>query len=344
MLTRIAFFALTGISLYLLAPTLIEVFGSYEELSRISPAWLGVMVLLQAGAFACLWVLQRIAVDTRDWFAVVWSQLAGNAFARVVPGGGAAGAALQYRYLNRAGVPTGIAVTGLTASNLLVFAVLLALPVLAVPSLLSGVHADASLLRAAAGGVAVLVIGFAVGAVMLALDRPVVVVGELVQRMRNRARRRHAPRADIPDRLLQERALILRVMGRRWKAALLASIGRWLLDYATLLAALAAIGARPAPALVLLAFVAAQVLAQIPLTPGGLGFVEAGLTGTLALAGVTGGGAVLTTLTYRLVSYWLPIPLGVVGAVLLSRRYGRDIERDAERMAAEARRGPHASR
>lgn len=340
MLTRIAFFALTGISLYLLAPTLIQVFGSYEELRRISPAWLGVMVLLQAGAFACLWVLQRIAVDTRDWFAVVWSQLAGNAFARVVPGGGAAGAALQYRYLNRAGVPTGIAVTGLTASNVLVFAVLLALPVLAVPSLLNGVRADESLLRAAAGGVALLVVGFAIGAVMLALDRPVVLVGEVVQRVRNRLRRRRPPRTDIPDRLLEERALILKVMGRRWKAALLAAMGRWLLDYATLLAALAAIGARPAPALVLLAFVTAQVLAQIPLTPGGLGFVEAGLTGALALAGVTGGGAVLTTLAYRLVSYWLPIPFGVAGAILLGRRYGRDIEEDAEQLAEAARRRP----
>ncbi len=330
MLTRIAFFALTGISLYLLAPTLLQVFSSYDELNRIAPWWLAVMVLLQVGSFACLWGLQRIAINNRDWFVVIWSQLAGNAFARVVPGGGAAGAALQYRYLNRAGTPTGIAVTGLTASNVLVFAVLLALPVFAVPSLLSGVSADASLIRAAVGGLVLLVVMFAVGVVLLAFDRPLEIVGEVVQRIRNRMRRRRPPRTDIPARLLEERELILHVMGRRWWEALLAAIGRWLLDYATLLAALAAIGARPAPALILLAFVTAQILAQIPLTPGGLGFVEAGLTGTLALAGVTGGGAVLTTLAYRLVSYWLPIPFGVVGAVLLSRRYGGDAEEDAE--------------
>ncbi|MBJ7520042.1 MAG: flippase-like domain-containing protein [Solirubrobacteraceae bacterium] len=330
MLTRIAFFALTGISLYLLAPTLLQVFSSYDELDRIAPWWLAVMVLLQVGSFACLWGLQRIAINNRDWFVVIWSQLAGNAFARVVPGGGAAGAALQYRYLNRAGTPTGIAVTGLTASNVLVFAVLLALPVFAVPSLLSGVSADASLIRAAVGGLVLLVVMFAVGVVLLAFDRPLEVVGEVVQRIRNRMRRRRPPRTDIPARLIEERELILHVMGRRWWEALLAAIGRWLLDYATLLAALAAIGARPAPALILLAFVTAQILAQIPLTPGGLGFVEAGLTGTLALAGVTGGGAVLTTLAYRLVSYWLPIPFGVVGAVLLSRRYGGDAEEDAE--------------
>jgi uncharacterized protein (TIRG00374 family) len=71
---------------------------------------------------------------------------------------------------------------------------------------------------------------------------------------------------------------------------------------------------------VLLAFCAAQMLAQIPLTPGGLGFVEAGLTATLALAGVGAGDAVLATFAYRLFSYWLPLPLGLVG-VALQRRY-----------------------
>jgi uncharacterized protein (TIRG00374 family) len=85
---------------------------------------------------------------------------------------------------------------------------------------------------------------------------------------------------------------------------------------------LAAVGSHPRPALVLLAFCAAQVLAQIPITPGGLGFVEAGLTGTLALAGVGGGQAVIATLAYRLVSFWLPIPAGGVAAIVHRRRYG----------------------
>jgi uncharacterized protein (TIRG00374 family) len=71
---------------------------------------------------------------------------------------------------------------------------------------------------------------------------------------------------------------------------------------------------------VLLAFTAAQVLAQIPITPGGLGFVEAGLTGTLALAGVAAGDAVLATFAYRLFSYWLPLPFGLLGLLLHRRR------------------------
>ena len=65
-------------------------------------------------------------------------------------------------------------------------------------------------------------------------------------------------------------------------------MGNWLFDYLALLAALTAVGSRPRPSLVLLAYVAAALLGMIPITPGGLGFVEAGLAATLALAGVSG--------------------------------------------------------
>ena len=129
----------------------------------------------------------------------------------------------------------------------------------------------------------------------------------------------------MPKRLLRERDVVLEVLGRKWWQALLFSTGRWLLDFATLLAALSAVGAHPRPSLVLLAFFAAQMLGTLPLTPGGLGFVEAGLTGTLALAGVGASQAVLATLAYRLVSFWLPIPAGGVTA-LLHRRHERMAE------------------
>jgi uncharacterized protein (TIRG00374 family) len=50
----------------------------------------------------------------------------------------------------------------------------------------------------------------------------------------------------------------------------------------------------------------------VPLTPGGVGFVEAGQASVLLLAGVDGDQAVIATLLYRLVSFWLPIPLGAL--------------------------------
>jgi hypothetical protein len=140
--------------------------------------------------------------------------------------------------------------------------------------------------------------------------------------VRNRLRRHSEPLHELPARLLRERDRILATVGPRWKRALLATVGRWAFDYATLLAALAAVDDRPRAGLVLLAFCAAQLLSQIPATPGGLGFVEAGLTALLTLAGVRAGDAVLVTFAYRLFSYWLPMPVGFAAWVWHRRRYG----------------------
>ena len=62
-----------------------------------------------------------------------------------------------------------------------------------------------------------------------------------------------------------------------------------------------------------------MVLSQIPITPGGLGFVEAGLTAMLVLAGVSAADAVVATFAYRLFQYWLPLPAGLVGYALQPR-------------------------
>jgi uncharacterized protein (TIRG00374 family) len=78
---------------------------------------------------------------------------------------------------------------------------------------------------------------------------------------------------------------------------------------------------RPRPSLVVLAYSSAALLALVPFTPGGLGFVEAGLVGTLTLAGVPAAQALTATLLYRLAAYWLPIPAGGVAYLLFRRRY-----------------------
>jgi uncharacterized protein (TIRG00374 family) len=312
--------AITGVSLYLIAPSLFDVLGSWRELERIDWIWFPVMALLQVGSLACLWALQRMALRCPSWPNVVESQLAGNALSKIAPAGGAVGAALQYRMLVEAGQERGRTVAGITAVNLLTFAVVLALPVLVLPALIGG-SVDRSLVEATAIGAAVFVLLLGAGIAVLAFDRPIELIGRAVQSVRNRVRRRCEPVADLPGRLRRERDKLLETLGPSWRQAMLATVGRWAFDYATLLAALAAVGSTPRPALVLLAFCAAQVLAQIPITPGGLGFVEAGLTAMLALAGVGPGKAVLATFAYRLFAYWLQLPAGLVGFLLHRRRF-----------------------
>ena len=321
--------AITGVSLYLLAPAILEVFGAFDRLDDFNPLWWVAMVLLQLGSYASIWELQRISMRAEHHGPVVTSQLASNAFGRVVPGGVAAAGAMQYAMLTRAGVSAGRVASGMTASSVLVFGILLALPLLALPAVLFGAPVDRGLSRAALIGGALFVLLFAAGAAALLWDRPLVLVGRAAQTVRNRILRRRPPLTGLPDRLLRERNSVTMVLGERWWQALLLAVGRWLLDYLTLMAALTAVHADPRPSTVLLAFCAAQVLGTMPLTPGGLGFVEAGLTGTLALAGVPAGAAVVATLAYRLVSFWLPIPAGGVAALLHRRNYAQIPESSA---------------
>jgi uncharacterized protein (TIRG00374 family) len=314
----------TAISLYLLAPALLEVFGAFDELDEINPLWFPVMVALQTGSYACMWGIQKLSVRADRWGPVITSQLASNAFGRVVPGGVAASGAVQYAMLVRTGVPAPAAASGMTASSLLLFGTLLALPLLATPAIIGGVAVDPHLTKAALAGAVLFVLMVGVGAACVLWDKPLELIGRAAQTVRNRLRRDHEPLTGLPARLLHERDVVLRVLGREWWEALLLAAGRWVLDYLTLIAALYALGASPRASLVLLAFCAAQLLGTLPLTPGGLGFVEAGLTGTLALAGVGGGAAVVATLAYRLVSFWLPIPAGAIAAIIHRRRYGAE--------------------
>lgn len=317
----IALLTLTLVSLYVLGPGLVEVFSSAPRLAAIQPWWFALMLVLEAASFGALWAVEWISIRRARWWDIATSQLAGNALARIIPGGGAVASALQYRMLVDAGTPRGSTATGLTATNLLTFGVLLGLPLLAVPAILEGVAVDRSIQRMLVYAV-MLLMALVIGAVLLTVtDQPLRWAGRRAQALRNHLLPHAPPMTGLPERLVRERDIIVEVVGERWKRALLASVAKWMFDYGVLICALAAVGDSTPLSLILLAYFVAQMLAQIPLTPGGLGFVEAGLTGTLALVGVAAGDAVLATLAYRLVSYWLPIPAGALGYWLFRRRY-----------------------
>src|SRR4051794_29040559 len=164
--------AVSAVSLYLLAPALLQVFGAFDKLGEFNPLWYVAMVALQVGSYACMWAVQKIAMRADRWGPVITSQLASNAFGRLVPGGVAASGAMQYAMLARGGVPAAQAASGMTASSLVVFGILLALPLLAVPAILFGAPVDPGLARAAVvGGVFFLAL-FAAGAAAILWDRP----------------------------------------------------------------------------------------------------------------------------------------------------------------------------
>jgi uncharacterized protein (TIRG00374 family) len=312
---------ITGVSLYVLLPSLTAVLSSWHSLRHLIWYWTLAALIAEAATFIFLWQLNRIALHEHRWFVVASSQLAGSAVGKIVPGGAATATAFMVEMLRRARVAVGQAASALAASTALQVATRLALPVLALPAIVAGTPVDHSLAISAYLGLAVLILLVVGSALAFVFDRPLALAGRALEWVLNGTVRRRRKVTELPRQLLAQRDLVRATIGLHWRAAILSAVGSTAFDFGALLCALRAVGAEPRPSLVLLAYAGAAVLALIPLTPGGLGFVEAGLVGTLTLAGVAAHDAVLATLTYRLVSYWLPIPVGGVAYVAFSRRY-----------------------
>jgi uncharacterized protein (TIRG00374 family) len=319
---QLIWLGMTAVTIYVIWPRVVSLFSQVPRLTDLSVPWFLLACAGEAAAFACSCGLFRLALGQHGWFLSTTTQLASNAFSRIVPGGAAAGGSVSYQMLASVGLRGPRIFAAMTASSLLTNAVVLALPLFSLPVILGGEMVDRALVTAAeiGGGVFLLILG--VGALLLATDGTLSAVGRTVQRVRNRVQRHHPPVIDLAAKLIAERNVIRQVMGRRWWEGLLFATGRWLFDFGVLLAAVGAVGARPRPALILLAYVVAALLGMLPFTPGGLGFVEIGLVATLQWAGVGPADAVLATLAYRAVSFWLPIPAGIAAYFLFRRHYG----------------------
>ena len=329
---RIVILSATAIGLYVVWPSLAAVFSAGPQLRHVDPLWGIPIAAAEVASFACIWALQRLTLGTREWFAVATSQLASHAFSRVVPGGSATGGALQFDMLFEAGIRPVRAASSVTAVSIISTGILLGLPVLSIPVILiSGAPVDRNLLRVGTIAIVLCIAAVGGGAILLFADSPLEWVGRVAQNAHNRLLRRRTPWSDTAVRLRDERDFVRGVLGNNWWQALVYAAGNWLLDLAVLLLALAAVGARPRASVVLLAYVVAALLGMIPITPGGLGFVEAGLLGTLGLAGIGAEQVVLATLIYRLAAYWMPLPAGPVAYILHQRRYAGLNAREALR-------------
>ncbi len=227
----------------------------------------------------CTFSLQRIALRTKAWFSVITAQLAGNAISLIVPGGAAAGAAAQFRMLAVSGMDPTDAVGGLTAFSFLGIGGLLALPVFVLPAVLFGSPVSRGLVDAAIIGAIGFVLFVGLGAWVMAAEAPLLYAGRWAQSLRNRLVRKRTPITGLPERLLEQRNLIRAVLGQKWWQATLLSAGRLLFDYLCLLFSVRAVGAHPRPSLILLAYAVAGIIGLVPITPGGLGIVEASLSG-----------------------------------------------------------------
>ncbi|MGH8917520.1 MAG: lysylphosphatidylglycerol synthase transmembrane domain-containing protein, partial [Actinomycetes bacterium] len=88
------------------------------------------------------------------------------------------------------------------------------------------------------------------------------------------------------------------------------SAANWAFDLACLAAAFLGVGADVPWRGLLLAYAAAQLATNLPITPGGLGVVEGSLTIALVAFGGVEATTVAAVLVYRLLSFWAVLPVG----------------------------------
>jgi uncharacterized protein (TIRG00374 family) len=321
---RIIAVVVAGLALYILLPGLVHVLSSWPHLLKLEPWWLLVAFIAEASSFLCQMALLRLVLRTKNWFAVVTAFLAGNSVTNTLPGGDAVGASVQYRMLAGTGIDTVQAAGGLAVSSIIGVGALFALPIFALPVIIGGEAVSPGLVHAGELGAIGFALIVALGVVVLNSDKTLLQLAKVINWVLSKipSKKDRPSAGELGDRLINERDQVRSDLGKNWWKALLLVAGRIGFDYGSLLAILRATGTRPNPALVLLAYAATAVLALLPITPGGLGIVEASLSGLLVLAHVPSANAVVATLAFRVGSYWLPTIAGGVCYWLYRRRYG----------------------
>jgi uncharacterized protein (TIRG00374 family) len=237
------------------------------------------------------------------------------------------GAGVSVKMWTIAGVDLGNAAGALAATSLISTATLFLLPFVALCVAAFGAPIPRNLAVVAGGAGVLAALLFGIGTLLIANDRAAATASRLAAKVSGAIARRVGRKGLDPRDVLARRAELADALGERWHAALGWAVGNWTFDYAALAAALMILeDTRPRFGLVLMAYGAAAVLAMIPITPGGLGFVEAGLTSLLTLAGIPASDALLATLAYRIVSFWMPLALGPLAWLAFQRHYHRRVD------------------
>jgi uncharacterized protein (TIRG00374 family) len=111
----------------------------------------------------------------------------------------------------------------------------------------------------------------------------------------------------------------------------------WLMDFVILLCCFGAVHATIPWSGVLLAFGVSQIVASLPLIPGGLGIVEGSLAVILVAYGAKQVPALAVVLVYRLLTFWLVIIVGWISIAVIEWRVRRSGNRDvSDRTAVTA--------
>jgi putative heme transporter len=234
-----------------------------------------------------------------------------------IPAGGVFGLGLQYAQLTSYRTTPTAATAAIGATGVWSVFITLFLPVTGVVALsVSGDNAS-GYVTAAIVGIAALVVTVGLFALILRSEENAVRIGRISDRVVNGAIHifKKTVTVDVSAQIMQLRGDIVTLVTRRWIVITIAQIGVSWAQFLILWAALVGVSGSAGTIPLIAAYgcwAISQLGIMIPLTPGGLGTVDAVLIALLTSVGVDNGAATAADLVWRASSY---IPQIIVGLI-----------------------------
>lgn len=323
----------------------------WDEIRKLSWQWLVVLGLATLLNLATYGPPLMAALPGLSYFHASRVTLASTALSVIAPGGAAAGVATTVAMLRARGFsgrPVGLAVVVMSVWNQ---SVILGFPILAVAGLAAQGARNRTLEIAALVGLAVFAVIVAGFAIALSSERLANRVGDRAARLVSAAGRllHKAPVKWNGASFVHFRDESIELIRRRWPFLTAATLAGHLTVFVVLVVSLRAVGVTHTEVTIVEAFAAwtlARILGAIPITPGGVGFVELGLTGVLVAFGASNAEAVAGTMIYRFLTVVPTVLLGLVaaGASVVGRKPGETSVRkpttEASRLSGRGRSRP----
>ena len=302
------------------------------EVKGLSLGWIALLGLASLVNLAIYPFTEMVAIPGLSYKHAAVSRQGAFTISNIVPGGGAVAVATQYAILARYRIDAARAAAAVSADAVFTYLFTLGAPAIAVALLVIEGRSTTAYLTTAGIGLVIVIVSIIVIAIVLRSESGARRIGGLVQRLLApllRRLRRTPP--DVTAALVTFHANASELVSTRWRALTVTNVGAQLAPILVLWVALAALGAWPGGPLTLIelfaAFSIALLLTAFPITPGGLGTVDAALVALLTAFGVSGSDAVAADLIWRL--FWF-LPQLLVGACALGV-YAIDRRRDAHR-------------
>ncbi len=299
-------------------------FASYRQ------AW-GHLAAVQTGAAIALLIVgmanilspsanQCAALPGLRFRQAVAADWATSAITNTIPGGSALAIATTWRMYRSYGIAGRDTARCVVVTGVWDMIVKLSTPLAAVVWLSAERPVDTRLLQAALVGTVLFAVLVALGAVLLAGPGAADRLGRGLDRVRWLGSR-------WPERLHELRVDTTWLLRTRWRSLTLWTVAGHANLYLLLVVCLRAVGVTSdelSLAAVLAAFAFGRLVTALPLSPGGLGVMEVGLTGALAaVGGADGPSVVAAVLLFRFLTFALPIPLGAISWLAWTARAAR---------------------